>query len=155
MPDDAAEAVLERFTDVGLIDDSAFAAAWVESRHAGRGLAARALRHELSTRGVAPDVVCEAVQSIDVDAETAAARALVERRMARLSGLPRDVQVRRLAGLLARKGYSGGLSAQVIGEALRAAADEGGAAAPGKGLSAESADAPAADSGWELHFHHE
>src|ERR1700712_5736201 len=49
---EVAEAVLSRLSDVGLIDDAAFAAAWVSSRHAGRGLARRALAHELRTRGV-------------------------------------------------------------------------------------------------------
>lgn len=37
IPDDAAEEVLSRFEEVGLINDSAFADAWVESRHHGRG----------------------------------------------------------------------------------------------------------------------
>ncbi|HEY2306223.1 MAG TPA: regulatory protein RecX, partial [Streptosporangiaceae bacterium] len=43
IPDEVAEAVLSRFTEVGLIDDAAFARAWVESRHHSRGLARRAL----------------------------------------------------------------------------------------------------------------
>jgi regulatory protein len=47
VPDDAAEAVLDRYTEVGLIDDAAFARAWVSSRQAGRGLARRALSSEL------------------------------------------------------------------------------------------------------------
>src|ERR1700730_5418267 len=38
VPDEAAETVLSRFADVGLIDDAAFARAWVESRHCSRGL---------------------------------------------------------------------------------------------------------------------
>ena len=42
-PDDTVERVLDRFGELQLIDDAAFAQAWVESRHAGRGLARRAL----------------------------------------------------------------------------------------------------------------
>src|SRR5829696_959849 len=49
VPGEAAAAVLGRFAEVGLIDDRAFAAAWVGSRHAGRGLA-RALAAELRRR---------------------------------------------------------------------------------------------------------
>src|SRR5690606_7567137 len=59
IPDDVAERVLGRFTDVGLIDDEAFAQAWVQSRHTGRGLARRALAQELRHRGVADDTVTE------------------------------------------------------------------------------------------------
>ncbi|MBA3250380.1 MAG: regulatory protein RecX, partial [Geodermatophilaceae bacterium] len=43
VPPAASEAVLDRFDEVGLIDDAAFSRAWVASRHAGRGLAGRAL----------------------------------------------------------------------------------------------------------------
>ena len=49
VPDEAAEAVLTRFTDAGLIDDAAFARAWVESRHHSRGLSKRSLSAELQT----------------------------------------------------------------------------------------------------------
>ncbi|HEY2549515.1 MAG TPA: RecX family transcriptional regulator, partial [Streptosporangiaceae bacterium] len=38
IPEEAAEEVLGRFTDAGLIDDATFASAWVESRHHSRGL---------------------------------------------------------------------------------------------------------------------
>jgi regulatory protein len=41
VPAEAAEAVLGRFADAGLIDDAAFARAWVESRHHSRGLSMR------------------------------------------------------------------------------------------------------------------
>ena len=54
IPDEAAEEVLSRFEEVGLINDGAFADAWVESRHHGRGLARRALARELRTKGVDP-----------------------------------------------------------------------------------------------------
>ena len=115
--------VLERFTEVGLIDDVAFAAAWVRSRHTGRGLAPRRLAQELQTRGVDPVVVREAVDAIDLDDQRAAARALVDRKLRSMHGLEREVMLRRLVGMLARKGYSGSLAMQVVREAL---ADEDG-----------------------------
>ena len=82
VPDDAATTVLSRFTEVGLIDDRAFAAAWVDSRHAGRGLSRRALASELRRRGVAGEIVGEAVALVDAEAEKRAARQLVDRRLA-------------------------------------------------------------------------
>src|SRR2546421_12785200 len=51
VPAEAAEAILARFTDAGLIDDATFAPAWVESRHHSRGLSKRARAAQLRPRG--------------------------------------------------------------------------------------------------------
>ena len=120
IPDDAADDVLGRFADVGLIDDAAFARAWVESRHHGRGLSGRALTTELRRRGVADEEIKDAVAELGPDAEVAAARRLVERKLASTRGYPSEVRTRRLAGMLARKGYPAGLAFRVIREALEA-----------------------------------
>ena len=122
VPDDVAAAVLSRFSDVGLVDDALFAQMWVTSRHRGRGLAGRALTQELRRKGVEDDVVREAVAGLDPEQEAATARALVDRRLRSTRGLPTDTRVRRLAGMLARKGYRPGLAFRVVKEAL---AEEG------------------------------
>jgi regulatory protein len=121
VPDDAAEAVLDRYTEVGLIDDAAFARAWVSSRQAGRGLARRALSSELRAKGVDPEVAAEAVEAVDDDDERATARRLVDRKVGAMRRLDRATATRRLMGMLARKGYSGGLAAAVVREALDSA----------------------------------
>jgi regulatory protein len=118
VPDDAAEAVLDRFTEVGLIDDTAFAQAWVSSRQAGRGLARRALSAELRAKGIDDDVAAEAVEAVGDDDERETARRLVDRKVAAMRRLDRVTATRRLMGMLARKGYNGGLAAAVIREAL-------------------------------------
>ena len=127
LPDDAAETVLDRFTEVGLIDDAAFARAWVNSRQAGRGLARRALSAELRAKGVEPDVAAEAVGEVDDEDERVAARRLVERRLGAMRRLDRVTATRRLMGMLARKGYNGGLAAAVIREALDSVGADGAA----------------------------
>jgi len=125
VPDDAAEAVLDRFTEVGLIDDAAYARAWVSSRQAGRGLARRALSAELRAKGVDAEVAAEAVEAVDDDDERETARRLVERKLGGVRRLDRVTATRRLMGMLARKGYNGGLAATVVREALdRAGADD-------------------------------
>ncbi|MFD8669675.1 recombination regulator RecX [Streptomyces microflavus] len=118
IPDEAAEEVLSRFEDVGLIDDAAFAGAWVESRHHGRGLARRALVRELRTKGVAPSVIDDAVGQLDADQEEETARELVARKLRSTRGLDRDKRLRRLAGMLARKGYGEGMALRVVRQAL-------------------------------------
>ena len=107
VPDDAAEAVLDRLSEVGLIDDEAFAQAWVTSRQAGRGLARRALKAELRAKGVDDEVAATAVEAVDDDDERETARRLVDRKIPGMRRLDRATATRRLMGMLARKGYSG------------------------------------------------
>lgn len=118
VPEQAAEAVLDRFTEVGLIDDPVFARAWVESRHYSRGLSRRMLAAELRRRGVADDDVCDAVETLEPEQEVATARRLVEAKVAATRGQPSAARIRRLMGMLARKGYSAGLAYRVVREAL-------------------------------------
>ncbi|MHA6763211.1 recombination regulator RecX [Streptacidiphilus sp. PAMC 29251] len=118
IPDEVAEEVLSRFEEVGLIDDAAFADAWVESRHRGRGLARRALAMELRSRGVDQAVVAEAVERLDPEQEAETARELVRRKLRSTRGLDRQVRIRRLAGMLARRGYPEGLALRVVRQAL-------------------------------------
>jgi len=127
VPEEAAETVLERFTEVGLIDDAAYARAWVSSRQAGRGLARRALSAELRAKGVDPDVAAEAVLAVDDEDERAAARRLVDRKVGAMRRLDRATATRRLMGMLARKGYNGGLAAAIVREALDSAGADGAA----------------------------
>ncbi|MER7973860.1 recombination regulator RecX, partial [Streptomyces sp. NPDC096080] len=124
IPDDAAEEVLSRFEEVGLINDGAFADAWVESRHHGRGLARRALARELRTKGVDSTLIDEAVSQLDTEQEEATARELVARKLRSTRGLDRDRRLRRLAGMLARKGYSEGMALRVVRQALEEEGEE-------------------------------
>lgn len=124
VPDEVAERVLSRFEDVGLIDDAAFADAWVESRHHGRGLARRALARELRTRGVESAVIERAVEQLDSAREEETARALVERKLRATRGLDQDKRIRRLAGMLARKGYPEGQALRVVRRALEEEGEE-------------------------------
>lgn len=127
VPDDVAERVLDRFEEVGLVDDEAFAAAWVRSRHAGRGLGRRALATELRRKGVDDDTVREAVAEVSDDDERARAAELVRRRLASMSGVDRGAAARRLVGMLARRGYPSGLAASVVSQALGVVSQDLGA----------------------------
>lgn len=118
VPDDAAERVLDRLTEVGLIDDAAYAQAWVRSRRSGRGLARRALEHELRRRGVGDEMIAAAVDELEPDQELAMARTLVERKLPSSRGLDRQRRVRRLASMLARKGYPQGMALRVVEQAI-------------------------------------
>jgi regulatory protein len=128
VPQQIADAVLDRLARAGLINDTAFARAWVESRHHGRGLARRALTAELRQRGVDDDDVRDAISELTPEQEEEAARRLVTAKLAATRGRPLDTRIRRLVGLLARKGYPPGMAYRVVREALeQEKSDTGGA----------------------------
>jgi regulatory protein len=118
VPDDIAARLLDRFEEVGLVDDAAFARDWVEQRQAGRGLARRALAMELRRKGVDDEVAREALDEIDPDDEVEVARALVHAKLRTVRNLDRDKATRRLVGMLARKGHSAGVAFRVVKEEL-------------------------------------
>ena len=118
VPQSAADVALDRLAGAGLIDDAAFARAWVDTRHRGRGLARRALTAELRQRGVDEGDVRAAVADLSPEQEAAAARRLVEAKLAATRGRPLATRMRRLTGLLARKGYPAAMAYRVIREAL-------------------------------------
>jgi regulatory protein len=118
VPADVAEAVLGRFAEVGLINDTLFSEMWVTSRHRGRGLAGRALQQELRRKGVDDETAREAVAALDPDQEEETARGLVRRKLPSTRGLTAEAQVRRLAGMLARKGYGPGMAFRIVKEEL-------------------------------------
>ncbi len=120
-PDDVATAVLDRMEEVGLVDDGAYAGMLVRSQQAGRGLATRALRQELRKKGVDDDTAAAALAEVDPHAEEERARQLVAKKLRTMHGLEPVVQTRRLAGMLARKGYDAELTMRVVREAVREA----------------------------------
>lgn len=128
VPEDAAGRVLDRFTDLGLIDDAALADGFARAQHHERGLAGRAVAQKLRRRGIDDATVQSALDQIDRGSEAATARALVERRARATGGLDPVVRARRLVGMLARKGYSPGLAHEVVRDVLRESDLPGGPA---------------------------
>jgi regulatory protein len=119
IPDDIAEAVLDRFEELQLLDDSRYAETFVRSRHQESGLAKRALSYELRKRGIDGEVAQEALDTLDEDQELATARRLVDSRLRSTGNLETQVRVRRLVGMLARKGYPASVALRVVREALQ------------------------------------
>jgi regulatory protein len=125
IPAEVADAVLDRFVEVGLIDDEAYARAFVATKRRDRALGAAALRTELRRKGVDEEVVAGAVEGIDIEAERSRAQALIDRRVdAAMSGGATAAR-RRLVALLARRGYSADIAHSVVDRAVaQYAADE-------------------------------
>jgi regulatory protein len=115
---EVVEGILGRLTDVGLIDDAAFAEAFVSWRQGPRGLGRGAIAHQLRRRGVDKETVASAVAVITVEDELESAREHVRRRLSATLGLEPHVRARRLAAALARRGYPATVVATVVREAL-------------------------------------
>ena len=118
VPRAAIDAVLDRLEEVGLVDDASFAADWVVSRQQRRHLSRRVLRRELQAKGVERSEIDSALDHVDLDAELRSARELVERKRAAMNGLSREVQYRRLAGMLSRRGFDTATTTRVLTEVL-------------------------------------
>jgi regulatory protein len=121
-PDEVAETVLSRLVSVGLVDDEDFAAQWVRSRHTYSGKGKRALAAELRTKGVDAEVIAAALDGIDAGAERGRAEQLVERKLRRevLAEGDDPKVMRRLVGMLARRGYNQTMAVAVVTDALAA-----------------------------------
>lgn len=101
-----AESVIQRFIELGLIDDKAYAETIVNSRRKFKGLAKSAIKRELSQKGVDAVLVEQVTADVTNEDELATATELALKRVARLANLDKEVRQRRLNGYLARKGYS-------------------------------------------------
>jgi regulatory protein len=110
--------VLDRFEEVGLIDDASYARLWVESRHRGKALARSVLKQELRQRGVDPESIDVAIEQIDDDAEYQRALEFASRKARVKPGEDSAKALSRLAGQLARKGYPAGVCFSVSKEVL-------------------------------------
>ncbi len=121
-PDDVSTRVLNRLADVGLIDDAGFAEQWVHSRRANAGKGKRALAAELHTKGVDNDVITSVLGGINSAAERGRAEQLVRAKLRRenLSD-DNDARVsRRLAAMLARRGFDQAMAFDVVSAELAA-----------------------------------
>ena len=116
--DEVANVALDRFEEVGLINDQALASNYVSSQHERKGLGKNALRQQLRSKGVSDDVALEAISQISDDQEFQAAFALACKKIRSLQKDDAKTQLRKIVGVLARKGYSSNLAFRVAKEVI-------------------------------------
>lgn len=122
VPEEVASAMLDKFEAAGLIDDEEFARAWVQSRQRSKGLSSRVLAMELRQKGVDDEITKEVLADIDPADELQAAHRLVQGKLRSLARFDDTVKIRRLTGMLARKGYSPQIAFDVVRQELGAEA---------------------------------
>ena len=116
--DEVANVALDRFEEVGLINDQDLASNYVSSQHERKGLGKNALRQQLRAKGVSDDVALEAISQISDDQEFQAAFALACKKIRSLQKDDAKIQLRKIVGVLARKGYSSNLAFRVAKEVI-------------------------------------
>ena len=116
--EETATRILDRYEDLGLIDDAEYAAMYVRSRSASRKLARPALRRELAQKGIDPETAQRALSQRTEEDEREDARALVRRRLRPERDLAdpaqREKALRRLVAMLARRGYAPGVAFEIV-----------------------------------------
>ena len=137
-PPPLIEGALERLTELGFLDDEAFARNWLESRDRARPRGERALKVELRRKGVDADTVTGALDDRreaaaasagdddPVSPDEVAAERLLARRARSLERLTDERARRQWAyALLARNGFDPDVAARVAGRVNSgSAADE-------------------------------
>ncbi len=109
---------LDRLTEVGLIDDLAYAEMFVRSKCVTKKISRSVLRMELRQKGIGDEHIEQALLQISDEDEYEMATQLVIKKLRSMNGLEKEVMQRRLYGLLARKGYHSGIVIRVIKEQL-------------------------------------
>lgn len=110
--------LLDRFEEVGLINDAELASALTRARFNERGKSRMAIANELVRKGFEePDIVA-ALEQIDERDEIDTVRLLARKRLAKDTKGDRQARIRRAVAHLCRKGYSQGLAIACIMEVL-------------------------------------
>ena len=101
---EAVDGAIAKLREWHYLDDGDFARRWVETRQLHRPRSARLLTQELRQKGVDTETIDDALADADLD-ERADATRLAHQKAPSYGGLPPEVQRRRLAAFLARRGY--------------------------------------------------
>lgn len=128
-PESLVVAVVDELVDVNLVDDARFASEWVRQRHQRRGKSTRVLDLELKRKGVGEEDRREALSQIDQDDEESIARKLAAKKARSVKAVPADraerqKALRRIVGVLARRGFPEGMAMRISIEALDARCEE-------------------------------
>lgn len=112
------EMVIYKLEREHLLDDADFARQWVESRSTHK-LGRSRIAQELRRKGIAQEEADEALSAIEDEDQLAGAIALAEKAAARIKpGEDMRKAASRIAGMLARRGYSWDIAKEAIQQAL-------------------------------------
>lgn len=117
------EEVIDDLAHSGLVNDELFASEWVRQRFAGRGKSKMMLDRELKDKGISTAARAAALEQITASAEEEVARKLAAKKAATIKApaadyAQRQKDLRRIVGVLARRGFPADLSMEIAREEL-------------------------------------
>ena len=116
--EDIAKQALDRFEELGLINDQTYSENFVANTHERRKLGKKALKQQLRSKGVSEETANQAVLQISDEDEFKSALALALKKIRSIQNDDPQTQIRKIVSLLARKGYSSSLSFQVAKQVI-------------------------------------
>ncbi len=116
--EDIANQALDRFEELGLINDQTYSENFVANTHERRKLGRKALKQQLRSKGVSEETAAQAIMQISDEDEFKSALALALKKIRSIQKDDPQTQIRKIVSLLARKGYSSSLSFQVAKEVI-------------------------------------
>lgn len=123
--DDVANEVLDRMEELGYLDDARFAENFVYSKQTYDKLGSKAIMYKLKLKGVPQDIIDAALSNIDEETEEEAAKLIALRKAKLNKKLDTNKRIQQIAGMLARKGYSGSMIFRLAKEAVQEVDAEG------------------------------
>jgi regulatory protein len=99
------DVIIHELVADGWINDAAYGRAVIESVTRTRPAGAKLLRQKLRSRKIDDEAILDEVSERDSTEDVEAAFGFAKRQWAKLEEVPRPKAIRRLAGLLARRGY--------------------------------------------------
>lgn len=117
IPAEIANHVIQRFTEVELIDDTAYAQQVVDASRRTKGLARSMVKRKLADKGLDQEIINRVASEISDEDEMAVATEVAIKRLGQLAKLAPEVRNRRLIGFLQRRGFSSGVVFAAIREA--------------------------------------
>jgi regulatory protein len=117
IPTEIANQLIERFSEVELIDDAAYAEQIAEASRRTKGLARSAVKRKLADKGLDRQIIDQVASDISDEDELSVAIDVAVKRLGQLAKLAPEVRNRRLIGFLQRRGFGSGTVFAAIREA--------------------------------------
>ena len=117
IPLEIAKPLIERFTEVELINDQVYAQDLADASRRTKGLARSMVKRKLETKGLDKELIDQVASEISDEDELAVATELAIKRLGQLSHLQPEARKRRLVGFLQRRGFGSSAVFAAIREA--------------------------------------
>lgn len=119
--EEVASKIIQKLEELNFLNDEEFAKWLIEQRTNFKPRSSRLIKIELKQKGISEEIIDSQISSSEtglISNELEKAKKIVESKIYKYKGLPKQEIFRKLGGLLMRKGFSYDVIKQSIDEAL-------------------------------------